>query len=238
MLSKLMRGEGAVAAERISWMELQDPAPPPGEEAQAEPEPEPEPEPELPPPPDPLLEEAGRLRARVAELEALLERRVRESHQAGFREGETAGRKQGVAEVQPVIERLAQSIRELAQYRDIFRRNSEPDLIKLSVAIAERILRRQLSVDPEAIGGLLKAGFEKLRRQESCRVRMHPDHKTAVQRWLEQRGPECPIELIADSALPAGGIVIETAGGDLDASAGTQLSEIEAGLVDVLRRRS
>jgi len=240
MLSKVVRSESAADIPPLSWLNLLEPEEPePEAEAAVAAEGEEIPADAPPaPPPNPLAEEVQRLRGRLAEMESLLERRMQEAHQKGFREGEAAGKKQGAAEVQPVIDKLAHSIRELAGFRDVFRRKAEPDLIKLAIAIAGRILRRELSVDPEAVGGLLKAGFEKLRRQEACRVRLHPSHKPAVQRWLEQRPSDCPIEVVADPSLQVGAVIFETAGGDLDASASTQLAEIEAGLVDVLRRRS
>jgi flagellar assembly protein FliH len=118
--------------------------------------------------------------------------------------------------------------------RDRLRRESEEDLVRLAVAIAQRILHRQLSVDPDAITGIIKAGFEKLKRQEICRVRVHPAHQAALCSLLPAGGAR-QTEVLADPSLQLGGVVFETSRGDLEASVDTQLREIERGLTDRLR---
>ena len=78
----------------------------------------------------------------VNELALQTENRIREAHAAGFREGEAAARNQAASEVRMLVERLSRSIEELARMRDRLRREAEADLVKLSLAIARRILRR------------------------------------------------------------------------------------------------
>jgi flagellar biosynthesis/type III secretory pathway protein FliH len=46
------------------------------------------------------------------------------------------------------------------------------------------------------------------------------------------------IEVVADPAQPAGGIIFEISRGSLDASLDTQLREIERGLIDELKTRN
>ncbi len=179
-------------------------------------------------------EEVARLKQRVSELEALMEKRVRETRQSAHKEGEAAGRKQAEAEVQAVLQRLGAAIQETAGLRARIRLESEVDLVKLAVAIARRILNRQLSVDPEAIAGIVKAGFDKLKRQEVLRVRVHPAHQAAVRGMMP---PGSPVEVLADAALEPGGVVFETSRGDLEASIDSQLGEIERGLTDRLSVR-
>jgi flagellar assembly protein FliH len=105
-----------------------------------------------------------------------VEARVEEARQIGYREGEAGA----CGAVQPVLERLAHSIDVVAGLRNRIRREAESDLVKLSIAIARRILHREISVDPEAISGLMKAALEKVQSQEIHRVRVHPDLEAAV----------------------------------------------------------
>ena len=78
------------------------------------------------------------------------------------------------AELQPVMERLARSIEEMAGLRARFRREAEADLIALSIAIARRVLRREMALDPGALHGLVLGALEKLQGQEIRRVKVHP----------------------------------------------------------------
>ena len=134
-----------------------------------------------------------------------------------------------------MIERQARAIEELAGLRPRLREQAEADLIRLAVAIARRIVRRELTVDADAITGLVKAALEQLAVQEAVRVRVHPEHEAAVRAYLASTGGAAEIEVAGDGALEPGSVIFETARGSLDASAETQLAEIERGLTDRLR---
>ncbi len=177
-------------------------------------------------------------RARLAELQQQQEQRAREAHAAGLREGEAEGRKRAAAELQPVIDRLARSIEEIGGLRGRLRAEAEADLIQLSLAIARRVLRRELAIDPEALHGLVLGALEKLSGQEISRVRVHPAHAALVTESLRQNSAAAKVEVIADPSRELGTVIFETQRGNLDASVDSQLQEIERGLADRLRKQS
>jgi flagellar assembly protein FliH len=164
-----------------------------------------------------------------------IENRLREAHAAGIKEGEAAGKAKAAAEMQPVMERLACSIDEIARFRPRLRREAEQDLIRLAMAIARRIIRRELTIAPEALHGLILGALEKLQGQEICRVRVHPSHAAAVTACLKQIASASPVEVIPDASREVGTVIFETDRGNLDASVESQLREIERGLGDRLR---
>ena len=172
--------------------------------------------------------------ADAAAVARQVEARIEEAGQKGYREGEAGARDA----VQPVLERLAKSIDVMAGLRSHIRKEAESDLVKLSIAIARRILHRELSVDPEAISGLMKAALEKLQSQEVHRVRVHPDLEAAVRGALERFASARSVEVVADGGRESGDVVFETTRGNLDASVNTQLEEISRGLADRLRCKS
>jgi flagellar assembly protein FliH len=184
------------------------------------------------------VDQVAVIRAQAAQLQQQTEQRVREAHAAGLREGEAAGRAKGLAEVQPVIERLARSIEEIGGLRGRFRAEAEADLVQLSLAIARRVLRREIAIDPEALHGLILGALAKLAGQEIARVRVHPSHAVAVTTCLRQNLNAEKIEVIADPSREVGSIVFETPRGNLDAGVESQLQEIERGLADRLRKQS
>ena len=170
--------------------------------------------------------------SRVAELEKLAEKRVREAREAGLAAGEAQARAQAQEEVRSTVERLANAIAELDQYRGQLLRQTETDAVRLSIAIARRVLRRELTVDPSAIEGLVRAALERLQSQESCRVRMHPDFVPALRDCVDRMGMESRVEIISDAAQEPGAAVFEMSRGSLNASIDSQLKEIERGLAD------
>jgi flagellar assembly protein FliH len=173
-----------------------------------------------------------------ADLQQECDGKVRDAHAAGLREGEAAGRSRAAVEIQPVLERLAGSIEEMGQLRARFRREAEGDMIRLSLAIARRILRRELAVDPDAMHGLVLGALEKLQSQEICRVRVHPSHAAQITDYLKKAVAGTSIEVIADPSREPGAVIFESDRGNLDAGVDSQLQEIERGLIDRLRKQS
>jgi flagellar assembly protein FliH len=166
------------------------------------------------PPPD----ESARCRARIAELEAAVELKSRQSYDAGFRLGDT--------------------IAELAVTRSETIRRAEADTVRLALEIARRVLHRELSMDASALEALLHAAIEKLQNQEVYRVRVHPSQEKIVKSCLDRSGRGQSITVIADPLQREGGAIFEISRGSLDASVETQLAEIERGLIDKLEARA
>jgi len=218
MLSKILSGAAGSAAERLTFPSSGGGAPAPVPSARVA---------ETP------AGQAARDARRIAELEQQAERRMKESREAGRREGEAAGRAQAAAELQPVLEKLARGLQEIAGLRPQLMREAAADLVALSLGIARRVLHRELSVDPAALEGLVSAALQKLAGQEICRIRIHPQLEPGVRQALGREGRGA-LPVIADPALEPGAILIDTARGKLDASFDTQFAEIGRGLADRL----
>ena len=180
--------------------------------------------------------ELRKMHSRIAELESAMESQLRQAHARGIEEGNKAGRESALAELQPVMDRMLRSCSEVAGMRARIRKETETDIVTLTVAIARRVLRRELSVDPEAIHGVVKAALEKVQSKEICLIRTHPEHLPHVRAFFEKTGHGAGIEVAADASLQPGGLVVETKRGNLDASVETQLKEIERGFADRLGR--
>jgi len=172
------------------------------------------------------------------ELEAQIQQQARLAFEAGLREGEAAARQKLEGQVLQVTEQLARAVVDVVATREDVMRRAEADIVQLSIEIARRIMHRELSVDPSALGGLIRAALEKLAGQQVHRVRVHPDQEATMRLSLEQIGRAADIEVVSDAALPRGGAVFENSRGSLDASVDTQLREIERGLTDQLQKRS
>jgi flagellar assembly protein FliH len=157
--------------------------------------------------------------------------------QAAYQQGLAAGEAVASQRLTPVTDSLNIIIQELAGLRKRFRMEAEEDTARLAIAIARRVLHRELSTDPEAILGLVMAAFQKLNARETHCLRVSPADVAALQ---ENRGRlEFPaaLEVTPDASLTTGSVIFETSRGELDASVDTQLSEIERGFADLIRRR-
>jgi len=181
--------------------------------------------------------ESPELNRRISDLERRHEAEIARAREAALREGQSQGREQALAELAPVIEKFAATAAELAGLRRKVRNEAEADVVRLALAIARRILHRELSIDASAIHGLVHAALEKLQNREVYRVRAHPAFTEAIGASLKRIGAAPAIEVVADNSLIKGAAIFETALGELDASIDVQLQEIERGFADRLDTR-
>jgi flagellar assembly protein FliH len=175
-------------------------------------------------------EKVLQLEERILQLQQRYDADVAAAHQRGVAEGEARAKAGPVAEMQTVTQRLAQSVRDLAQLRPRLRRDAEADVVRLALAIARRVLRREMSVDPSAMQALAQVALQKLGRQEVSRVYVHPHQAPAIKAALESAGVQA--EVIPEISRESGALVFQTNQGILDASVNAQLEEIERGLTD------
>ncbi len=184
--------------------------------------------PAMPPPVESSLEAAlaeAQMRAQMAQAQALKD---------GVAQGLLEGEKRARAELAPLIERLARTIADLSSTRDAFRREAEEDVVRLSLGVARRILHREISIDPDALSGVIRVALGKFESRELHRVLVSEQDHPAVSAALQTLRLPRRVEVIADSSLERGAALFETVKGTLDASVDTQLDEIERGFLDVL----
>jgi flagellar assembly protein FliH len=221
MSSKLLRGQPEAAAP-VAWARVAGFDFPSGESSSA-------PSAYIP---EPGATFAGKGTARMA---AELEQRANAAYRKGFEEGQAAVRGSLAAEVEAMQGKLARAIEELTGLRARSRREAEQDVVALAIAVARRILHRELTVAPEALLGLVKAALDKMESREVHRVRVARSDAEAVRQFFERMGAPQRVEVLADPALEPGSVRLESAAGTLDASVDTQLEEIERGFADLVR---
>jgi flagellar assembly protein FliH len=171
---------------------------------------------------------------RLAEVERLRQLEKAEAHHRGVEDGLRRGREEASAEVKKAFDQVAKALEELANVKRKLRLEAEQELVKLSLAVARRILYRELTTDPASIEGIVHAALQKLQQREASRVRVYPGGVAAVRAALERIGSRSGMEIVADPGLAAGAILFETSVGELDASIETQLQEIQRGFADRL----
>lgn len=189
------------------------------------------------PAPSPDTTDATDLTRRIAQLEQALKETEAAAYARGRHDAETEAHQRFSTTMKTTAERLAQSVKQLADLRPRLCKEAEADLLRLAMAIAQRILHRQLTIDPTALEALVKVSIDRLGRQEQIRARVNPSLREAVQAMLTKLSSR-PIEVAADSNLETGSLIFETSRGQLDASIHSQLDEIERGLIDRLENRA
>jgi type III secretion protein L len=114
--------------------------------------------------------------------------------------------------------------------------DAEPDILRLAVKIAKKIIGREIESDPATVAEIVKTALGYAERSQPLTLRVNPADLPALQtcrNQLEQSAGARAIGLIADPGVSIGGCVIETESGTIDARLETQLRVLEAGLLSL-----
>ena len=139
----------------------------------------------------------------------------------------TEGRERGLAAVSELLVAARASAARA-------RRNVETDLRTLAVRIAERILEREITVNPDTVADITAAALRQAGAPRDVLLRLHPDDLKALERGrprlLERAARAEAVEFRADPAIGRGGCIVETELGTVDARLPVQLEAIERAL--------
>jgi flagellar assembly protein FliH len=147
-----------------------------------------------------------------------------EGYAAGSEEGRSAGR----AEFDEALATLEEMIDSLRRERTRYVEAAEPELVRLAMTIAERILHQQIALDKSVVVEMARAALSRLLDRESVTIRVNPhdfetmrEHREAVLALGEVK----QMRIIEDQRVDRGGVVVETDAGSVDAKVSTQIRE-------------
>ncbi|MEF3304814.1 FliH/SctL family protein [Paenibacillus sp. GYB003] len=179
-----------------------------------------------------------------AERRADDERKSAEAVEAGRQSGYAQGYAEAEAQVREQYEQLlgeARTIIESAvRLKHQLIQESEPFLIELSCAIAEKIVGRQLSVEPEWTIELIQQVLLRRREQGIITLCVSAEHFQFVVDAREELmlaiDSQAELQIIPDPTVRDFGCVIRSSFGSIDARIDTQLNEIKKGLQQIALR--
>jgi flagellar assembly protein FliH len=105
----------------------------------------------------------------------------------------------------------------------------EAEVVRLSLAIAARILHREATIDPLLLAGVVRVALGKVAGESAVVLRV-PTHEIGM--WTDVAS-----NVVGDERMMAGECVLETSVGKVELGVGAQLEEIERGFFDLLQRR-
>jgi flagellar assembly protein FliH len=183
---------------------------------------------------------AAETRIRV-EFEKRLTEETRRSFETGRERGRQEGRlaeheAQAAAHATAEQERARQAahlIESFTQERDRFLHEVEHEVVKLALAVAARILRREAQMDPLLLTGAVRVSLGQLAGSTQVRLRVPP---AELDLWTEAVAllPKLAVKptVLAGEGMLLGDCVIETEMGSVDLGIRAQLGEIERGFFD------
>jgi flagellar assembly protein FliH len=174
----------------------------------------------------------------LAEREQLLARQAETARREAFEKGREAARGEQAAWRQQCTAELAAALEGFRAGRDEYLARVEHEVVRLALAIAERVLHREAQMDPLLLSGAVRVALGQLAESTEVKLRV-----PAAQRemWAEMLRlmPGLPLrpEVVADAELDAPEAVLEAGLGTVDLGVRAQIAEIERGFFDLLEVR-
>lgn len=166
------------------------------------------------------------------EFEEKLRHSVAENYEKGLREGVKRGRAAQQAEARKSLDTLAGLLAEVASLKRKILEDSEPDILELVFAVAEKVLHREVAQQPDSVVPVLKAAMKNVMDRDGVKIRMHPQDYQHLQEiredFLRQTDGLRNVVFEQDETLRRGGVFIETRFGDVDARLDHQLGELKS----------
>jgi flagellar assembly protein FliH len=167
----------------------------------------------------------------AAEHEAHLAALEREAFAKGFAQGERAGAEAAAERGEATLHRLTETLNELTHVRADMIRQTERQMVHLALAIARRILQREVSLDADLLLAMARVALERLGDSVKVTVRLHPDDYAAAGAARVADFTTSNVTVVADSRLSRGACRVESDMGLLDVGIDAQLQEVGRALI-------
>lgn len=196
------------------------------------------------------------IREQTAEMIRKAHAEAEQVRQTAYSEAHAAGRAEGMQEAEAEIQRRAEELAEqkaaaklnslapaleqaataLGEERDRWLAQWEATAVRVSLAIAEKLLRRQLDLHPEFAREMIAEALQLAAGSPRVELRLHPQdtellgsRAAEVVRHLAACGHA---DVVPDASVSRGGCVINTQHGTIDARVETMLERVAAELMD------
>lgn len=165
---------------------------------------------------------------------AILEEEARKrGYDNGYLEGLGAGQTVGIG-----LRREAEAmLRAAVEFREKTLGRMEPQVVELAVSVAEKLVGRQLTIEPESVVAIVREALRLLNESGEILIRLHPGDLLLCQARLAELQAEVrensTLNLFADPEMPAGSCRVETNGALIECLLDERFAALRAVLADV-----
>ena len=155
----------------------------------------------------------------------------REAFAKGFAQGERSGGEAAATRGDAMLRRLSQTLDDLVRLRAEMIHKTERQVVELAIAVATRIVHREIAVDRELLVAMARVALDRLGDAASATIRLHPEDYAAIERLGSSCLTSGPVTILADSHIHRGGCLVESDFGVIDVSVDAQVEELTRALL-------
>jgi flagellar assembly protein FliH len=179
-----------------------------------------------PPPPEqsaaPAAAPGG---ADAADEQARISAIERDAFAKGYAQGERAGAEAAAKRGEAMLRRLTETLGDLGSLRAEMIRRTERQIVQLAMAIAKRILGREIDHDRGLLVAMARVALDHLGEQTSATIRLHPDDYNIVAAASPMPTSD-QVRVVADPVVSRGGCLVQSDYGFMAAGIDAQLDEL------------
>ena len=157
---------------------------------------------------------------------------------AARQQGMLEGKRQTEAELQTLLQQerqgVSRALEEFVREKQRYFAGLEKEVVRLSLAIAERVLHREAGMDPTLLAGAARVALEQVKDGHDAVLRVAAEDAVAWTATMQREGRA--VEVRTDPSLTKGECLLETASGSVELGVRAQLQEIEHGFFELLGR--
>lgn len=176
-------------------------------------------------------------RQRREQDEHLVEAVKSEAYQQGYQEGLAQAEQEMSRKLAEMMEEARQVLQDAYRAKEVIIQEAEPFLVELSCDIAEKIVDKQLTVEPQFAMDLIRKNLARKREQGLISLCVSPAQFSFVNAAREELAmavdSQAELQILPDSTVRDHGCVIRSSFGSIDARIDTQLAEIKKELIRI-----
>ena len=151
--------------------------------------------------------------------------------QSAKTEGLEEGKREGEAQISEVINQALETLNEAIKQRKKIIKDSENEIVRLSLKIAEQIIHSEVSTNKDAVMNIVAEAINKVSDRENVIVKVNRDDAEYIKKYKDKLSGIVDgvknLSIQEDSQVDPGGCVVETNLGFVDARISTKISLIE-----------
>lgn len=185
------------------------------------------------------LSDEERVEQRALEMLADIQQKAYQEAQAlGLEDGRKQAFQEASAMIAEKLDHLEALLGSLTRVKEEILSQNEAHMIKLLYHMASRVAGVHLEQDNQAVVEVLRNAVALAQEEENVRVEMHPSQVEFIEELRKQNGREFEflkkIRFEPSERIKAGGCVVETNYGEIDARVETRLEKLWETLKDVV----
>jgi flagellar assembly protein FliH len=154
----------------------------------------------------------------------------KQAFEQGYKEGERIGKQMGERMVATAVQRYDRSIHELAAAHASLRDAMEKATVKLALAVAKKIVQREVTMDPDLVSALVSVALKRVQGQTAVSIRVSSHDHARMETAL--RAFNTTVSVAEDSNLERGDFVLDSIQTHVDGRLTSQLETIGRALLD------